>query len=70
MSAHFILRYRGQPVRFTEKLGRAVWSIVPVDLATPFSSEADAYTAALANPTLRQQAEWLAVENRHQRGAA
>ena len=46
MSAHFLVRYRGQPVRFTYRAGQRLWEIVPRSLATPFIAEADAWHAA------------------------
>lgn len=49
MSAHFILRYRGQPVRFTFHDGKSIWGIVPANMATPFTSQSEAYTAALTH---------------------
>ncbi|NJL18950.1 MAG: hypothetical protein HC901_01170 [Bdellovibrionaceae bacterium] len=52
MSAHFIVTYRGQPVRFTYVSGRSVFEITDAARATSFLSEPDAWFAA-ANHQMR-----------------
>lgn len=47
MSAHFIVTFRGHPVRFTFSAGHRVWEVTERVQATPFISEADAWLAVL-----------------------
>lgn len=60
MSAVYILRFRGQPVRFTFQAGKSIYQIVPRAMATPFPSEADAWHAASQHGI---NTEFLSVEN-------
>jgi hypothetical protein len=46
MSAQFIVRFRGQPVKFSHQAGHRVAEIVPRTMASVFTAEADAWLAA------------------------
>lgn len=60
MSAHFFLKFRGQYVRITYLAGKTVAQLVDSKQATPFTSEADAWTAACQH---HLQSDWCEVEN-------
>ena len=62
MSAHWIIRFRGQPVRFGALAGKQLYSIVPATMATPFISEADAWAAAMGHGL---DPEFIEMENRN-----
>ena len=46
MSAQFIARFRGQPVKFTHQAGKRIYEIVPRNMASVFPDEASAWFAA------------------------
>lgn len=60
MSAVFIVRFHGHPVRFRFAAGKSIYEVTTRELATPFISEADAWHAASHHGL---SAEFLAIDN-------